>query len=197
MFGSEKEVGTMIHPVKHLFDYHKYWLDKEARVKNPNFTPECGKLLDLKDKDPHKQANGLSFFTAQLRAYLPTSKLPLEHLQIYVMVVPSSVAGSWSGGLCQLADNLCRMNKNFVNHKQALRRHTTIDKLSNGGNRQMVVHLNSIELQQKLHREIAGKSILLLDDVTTTGNSLAACGTILTQYGASQIFPLALGRTHE
>lgn len=187
----------MIHPLKYLFDYHKYWLNKEARVKNPQFTAESGRLLDLKDKDPSKQANGIRFFTEQIGAYLPRSNLPLEYLQIYVIVVPSSTAGNWGGGMCQLADNLCRMHRNFVNQKRALRRHTTIAKLSNGGNRQMAVHLESIELLPKLQQEIRGKTILLLDDVTTTGNSLAACSAILIQYGAFQVFPLAIGRTHE
>ena len=33
-------------------NYHKYWLDRERRIKNPLFDVFSGKILDLKDEKP-------------------------------------------------------------------------------------------------------------------------------------------------
>ena len=33
-------------------NYHKYWLDRERKIKNPLFDVFSGKILDLKDKKP-------------------------------------------------------------------------------------------------------------------------------------------------
>lgn len=40
--------------------------------------------------------------------------------------------------------------------------------------------------------EIAGKSIVLLDDILTTGATLAACAAVLKQAGAASVYALAL-----
>ena len=83
----------------------------------------------------------------------------------------------------------------FVPAVQTLVRTRTIDKLARGGNRSVEVHLASIAPAERYERYFAKKAILLLDDVTTTGNSLRACSRLLDQYGADLIYPLALGRT--
>ena len=33
-------------------NYHKYWLDRERKIKNPLFDVFSGKILDLKDRKP-------------------------------------------------------------------------------------------------------------------------------------------------
>lgn len=42
--------------------------------------------------------------------------------------------------------------------------------------------------------EITGDIVLLMDDVTTTGNSLYACREILLQAGADHVEMFALGK---
>ena len=42
--------------------------------------------------------------------------------------------------------------------------------------------------------DITGDIVLLMDDVTTTGNSLYACKEILIQAGAEHVEMFALGR---
>ncbi|WP_185753755.1 phosphoribosyltransferase [Selenomonas sp. AB3002] len=43
--------------------------------------------------------------------------------------------------------------------------------------------------------EISGKTIFLLDDIVTTGNSLIAGKELLLEAGAAKVYPLAMGRT--
>ena len=33
-------------------NYHKYWLDRERKIKNPLFDVYSGKILDLKEGKP-------------------------------------------------------------------------------------------------------------------------------------------------
>ena len=42
--------------------------------------------------------------------------------------------------------------------------------------------------------EVAGMSVLLVDDVATTGSTLSACATALKQAGAASVWGLVLGR---
>ena len=52
--------------------------------------------------------------------------------------------------------------------------------------------MRSIEAVQDM--DIAGDIVLLMDDVTTTGNSLYACKMILEQSGAGEVEMFALGK---
>lgn len=103
-------------------NYHKYWLDRERRIKN-------GEMLAKND----------------------------------------------------------RMDKVYF-----LQRKKSIDKLATGGARSYAVHMRSIEAVQDM--DIAGDIVLLMDDVTTTGNSLYACKMILEQSGAGEVEMFALGK---
>ena len=72
-------------------------------------------------------------------------------------------------------------------------RHSKIAKLTNGGDRNQEVHLQSIHLENS--HLIEGKTVLILDDVTTTYNSLFACQKILLDHGAKKVNCLAIGET--
>ena len=69
-----------------------------------------------------------------------------------------------------------------VNKVYYLRRTETIDKLAYGGNRNKEIHMKTISTIEDV--DISGEIVLLMDDVTTTGNSLYACKEILLQHGA-------------
>ncbi len=188
---------TIIHPTRHLFDYHRYWLNSERTERNPAVTPDCKKLLGLKSGQPQERDSAVKHFSQMLGKSLKENPLPVENLKIYVAVVPSSKAGKWSEGLCKIAENLCRMHRNYVGASHALQRDCAIEKLATGGNRSIAVHLESISVNNRNASLLRDKSVLLLDDIATTGNSLLGCSRILEQYGVYQIYPLALGQTHE
>ena len=82
-------------------------------------------------------------------------------------------------------------NKDDYSH--TLERIVSIKKLATGGNRNPLIHLKSIQINPDY--DVQGKNFILLDDITTTGGSLAACAKILIDAGANSVICVALGRT--
>lgn len=132
-------------------NYHKYWLDRERKIKNPLFDVCKG---------------------------------------ITICVVPSSDSSKQATGIGMLAEMLAQNGR--VDRAYFLRRNTDIDKLASGGRRDMQIHLQSISTVQEI--DITGEIVLLMDDVTTTGNYLYACREILIKFGAEHVAMFALGK---
>lgn len=61
------------------------------------------------------------------------------------------------------------------------------------GSRDKSVHLDSIAVNPDV--PVADEVVLVVDDVTTPGNSLYACRDILLAHGAKRVALLALGKT--
>lgn len=55
-------------------------------------------------------------------------------------------------------------------------------------------HENVKDAFQANQQQVKGKSIVLIDDVTTTGSTISACAQALIQAGASAVFGLTLAR---
>ena len=109
---------------------------------------------------------------------------------VTICVVPSSNSEVKESGIGKLGEMLAgngRKNKVYF-----LRRNKSIDKLATGGNRSMETHMKSISTV--LDMDIDNDIVLLMDDVTTTGNSLYACKEISLQNGAREVEMFALGK---
>ena len=159
-------------------NYHKYWLDKEHGIKNPLFDVFSGKILDLKNK----KENAINYFFNLLDCEICKD--------VTICVVPSSNSENTDSGIARLGEKLAQNGrKNKVHY---LVRKKTIDKLATGGYRGKAVHFNSIGVEKD--DSITGEVILLIDDVTTTGNSLYACKEILFANGAENVEMFALGK---
>lgn len=109
-----------------------------------------------------------------------------------ICVVPSHEAYKWSKSLQSTADFLSE-KIGMRNGYYYLRRNNTIKQLSHGGNRNIEQHKGSIDIKYK--KAIPGRHFILIDDITTTGNSLEACRTILNENGAKSVRCIAIGRT--
>lgn len=146
---------------------------------NPDFDGQSMQILSLKAR--HGQAIASFFKIVD----------PLLERGFAIAVIPSADSARTGSGIRDLAQLLAGNDR--IDATSCLVRHTTIPKLACGGVRKMEVHLRSITVVDA--HLIRGREVLLLDDITTTGNSLRACRMLLEQHGASLVKCLALAET--
>lgn len=159
-------------------NYHKYWLDKERKIKNPLFDVFSSKILDLKEGKP----SAINYFYNLINAEICSG--------VTICVVPSSNSEEKITGMSMLGEKLAENNR--LNKVYYLTRNQSIDKLATGGIRSKEIHMQSIKTIDDL--DISHDIILLMDDVTTIGNSLYACKEILINRGAKEVEMFALGK---
>ena len=163
-----------------LGPYKPWRYHKEQGGDGSNYPPHSGRILDLKDN----KASGIDYFCTFLTPRI--QRYPL------VATVPSHDPNKLTSGIRTLAAKLeaaveCKdIGPNLV-------RHTKIEKLANGGDRSVEVHLGSITINHP--HLVEDGLILLIDDVMSTGNSLLACRKLLLEAGAAEVKCVALGRT--
>ena len=148
-------------------NYHKYWLDRERKIKNPLF-----------DKKP----SAIKYFYNLLDCEICPG--------VTICVVPSSNAEKRESGIGKLGEMLAANGRD--NKVYFLRRSHSINKLATGGSRNLSVHMQSIDTVEDI--DISADIVLLMDDVTTTGNSLYVCKEILLNRGAANVEMFALGK---
>ena len=137
-------------------------------------------ILRLKDND----AVAVRTFADKLETLLCGS--------IAVAVVPGHDPAATVSGLRALGREVARRH-NRIDATAALARTVKIEKLSQGGSRDASVHEASIRVRDA--SSVVGKAVILLDDVTTSGNSLNVCRSKLLDCGARRVKMLAIGKT--
>jgi hypothetical protein len=163
-----------------LGPYRPWRYHKEQGGDGSNYPSHSGRILDLKDG----KAEGIDYFCTFISPRIARYSL--------VAAVPSHDPAKTASGIRSLAAKL-EAAVNCKNVSELVVRHTKIQKLADGGNRSVDVHLGSIAIENA--EPIVGQAILLLDDVMTTGNSLLACRKLLLDAGADLVKCVALGRT--
>jgi predicted amidophosphoribosyltransferase len=109
-----------------------------------------------------------------------------------IVVVPSHNPYKTNSGIKSLAKKIAQ-EYNWIDGTDCLQRIMFIQKLADGGNRNIDVHLKSIKLVN--HTKIKDKCVLLIDDISSTGNSLEACKRILIENEILNGFTFAIGKT--
>ncbi len=173
--------------VLHVREYHPYWLP--GRVRNPEFRDEDGRVLDLK-------CNVASGVAAAARDFARVLRPMLLPARTVLAVVPGhqvSLTNRNSPLGRVVASLVDEIGPRFLDGSDVLVRHHTIEKLVTGGERGPEVHTGSIRVARP--ELVAGRCVIVLDDVTTTGNSLGACRALLREAGATRVGALALART--
>lgn len=167
-----------IKDIYYLNIYHPYYIGAKKH-KNPNFDKFSSLILDVKKKEQ----SAINHFYKHLDSFV--------RKDCPIAIVPSSNPENINTGICQIAILLSQHSR--INATSCLQRHRKVEKKSRGGNRSIDVDLSTINVNNK--EIIKGKNVLLLDDVTTSGNSLYACEQLLLQAGAAKVLKLALGKT--
>lgn len=163
-----------------LHDYHPYRMPG-SMDKNPAFTPTDGLILDVKEG----KVGAVTHFAALIA--------DMTRENVLVAVVPGHDPEKTESGIRTIAQKIAASDGRR-DGTALLVRHKKINKLATGGNRSLEVHLNSIKVVDKA-KILEGANVLLLDDITTSNNSLEACKQLLRAAGAVRVQMLALGRT--
>lgn len=156
--------------------YHPY---KYKGEKNPNFNEFSKLILDLKERKNF----AINSFFEQLN--------PLLNKGFPIITVPSSNPQNLNTGITQVAILLAQQGQ--IDATSCLQRYKQVEKKSNGGSRDISVDLDSIKVNNQ--HLVKKQTILLLDDVTTTGNSFRACEQLLIKAGVAKVVKLALAKT--
>ncbi|MCU0541047.1 MAG: phosphoribosyltransferase [Oscillatoriaceae cyanobacterium Prado104] len=167
--------------IYYLRNYHPLkWQGEE----NDCFDYFSEKILDLKNKE----TTSVDFWFHELKKHLKRDE------SFAIAVVPSHSSGDRVSGIHLVAQKLAKsLPEHITDATLCLIRVKNIDRLSTGGNRELDVHFESMKV---INLElIQNKNVLLLDDVSTTGNSLRAGKELLLKAGASKVKCIALGKT--
>ena len=93
-----------------------------------------------------------------------------------------------------MRDTICDVLQNFADVKIGhLRRKETVQKSTEGGPRYESTHCNSIEVVDS--ELVKGKTVIIIDDVWTSGSTLRACASLVENAGASDTKMIAVGKT--
>ncbi|WP_151736738.1 ComF family protein [Paenibacillus tengchongensis] len=160
--------------------YKPYWVyTPNGKIVNPDFDTFSGRILDVKQS----KLPALNDFFKRLDRNVSKG--------VSLCVVPSHDPANTESGMKWIAQRLAQGGR--VDATSCLVRHKKIDKLAHGGERSKAVHLNSIRVDNQ--DLVKNKKVLLLDDVTTSNNSLWACQELLLKGGATVVQCLALAKT--
>ncbi len=156
-----------------------YWAQSHFRKKHEE-DDLTQKILRLKQSDP----KAVQEFTDQLSDFLCGG--------IAVAVVPGHDPAKADSGIRRVACKVAAEHKRIDLTTAIVRTHR-IQPLHRGGDRSEEVMKASLAVR---HAElIRGKTIVVLDDVTTSGTSLTVCRGLLMASGAERVKLLALGKT--
>lgn len=107
-----------------------------------------------------------------------------------IVAVPSSTAEKTNSGIVKLAKMLSQPGCGRIDATSCLVRRISVKPNHMRGERSITKHLNSIEVVNR--HLIQGQTVILLDDVCTSGNTLAACTQLLMEAGAARVKQYAL-----
>jgi hypothetical protein len=178
---TEREIHVFIGPVErtpggiaYFFEYHPY-----HGGHNPLFDDISRKVLDLKRNAPAAIQHFLRRLDRSLGKGIP------------IVIVPSHDPEKTTSGIRTLAQQLA--NNGRIDATSCLVRTQHVDSQAQNGRRSEEVHRLSLRVGSP--QKIKGKTVLVLDDVTTTGLSLIIAKELLINAGARRVECAALAKT--
>lgn len=111
-----------------------------------------------------------------------------------IFTVPSHAENSWSSSLTATAGYLSVIY-NLFNESTGIVRVKEQKKLAYGGDRSFDSIINSMSIKSETRNIIKYKNAIVLDDVTTSGNTLLACKKLLEIAHANSVTLVAIAKT--
>lgn len=124
--------------------------------------------------------------------------LEKENIEPYtcgIFVVPSSTAGVWNNKLTNYVVPRLVANMGLIDCSHHILRNKNHDKQALGGDRSIQSNLDTMQLQDSLPSKM--QRAIIIDDITTTGNTFLACIYLLCEAGIKKenILCAAIGGT--
>ncbi len=168
----------------YIRDYHPYNSGKQDEFDRmimnlKNYESEGWKQRKQKEAENH--------FFERLTKIINTN----YPAKILVCYIPRSSVGAESH-IGNVAKRLC-LTMDLIDGTECLYRICNITTAHTTGIRNDGRHLRSIQIKNK--HLIRNSSVLLLDDVITTGQSMSECGMLLLNEGAKEVIGLGMGLT--
>ncbi|MDO8872448.1 MAG: phosphoribosyltransferase [Methanoregula sp.] len=184
-----------------LFDYYP---KKDYRTSgiNPKHDIHSSRILNLKSIDEKNEAattvnekyvlsnmdiDRIKYYAGQIEPLIQKYK------DLVICVMPKSKKSRESSGIRMVAKKLCQTH--YIDGTDIIYRPVDREPRHVDGNRDYLQELASLQITDS--NLIKGKTVLLLDDVKTQGNSLNAGKTLLLSQGAKQVIMFALGKTSQ
>lgn len=172
----------------YLDEYHPY---RQQGIKNWRFDQASSIMLRFK----RGEGEAIGYYLFKILGKFSRKKYYREIMEaenVRFVAIPGHDRNHPISSVHKLARMLAAYFER-EDYSQCLRRRYNVEKLSSGGNRSIMVHYRSMQVNEKY--DLIGKTIFLLDDIVTTGNSLIAGQKLLLEAGAKRVYPLAMGRT--
>jgi predicted amidophosphoribosyltransferase len=167
--------------------YHRYRMVSGAL--NPAFRKDSdGRLLDFKAGS----AEAIAAEASEMLAVLREVQLPLGSL---LAVVPGHFACDTNAGspMSRLVECLARQDLRLRASVDTLVRYRDVEKMATGGDRSVRAQVDSMRVRES--SRVVGATIVVLDDIVSSGHSLAAARELLMRAGAERVACVAIART--
>ncbi len=140
-------------------------------------------------KFTEKDKNILNLYAGMFGKYV-VKKLPKYAEHYLFCLVPSHKSKTNNKSAVYYMARFSKFIRNYFD-KDIITRTKTIDKLASGGDRSIETQIGSLKVSKK----VKGKKVVVIDDVTTTGNSLIASKQLLLKAGAKEVILFAFAKT--
>lgn len=165
------------------------YFSKTKDSENHSTDAHSKTLIKFKNGD----SDAISHMEKRLTDILLASTL--KDRDFYIATIPSSTKGKAHSGFKDLIINLSKKFKILNPTANVLKRIESKTPAHLGGSRKKADILSTLSISAEMTLSIKGKPILLLDDITTTTNSLQAGIDLLSEKQAKVIVAIALGKT--
>ncbi len=172
--------------INFLWDYRPL-----SRGNQDKISEDLLLLKHLHQKVPFSSENKekINIFAGSFTKYF-VKRLDYYANQYIFCLVPSHNSGTDNKQGIHMFSRWTRFIRDEFD-KDIIIRTQDIESLHSGGDRAIETQLRSL----KINKNVKGKRIVVMDDITTTGHSLEACKILLEQAGAKEVILFAFGKT--